>query len=119
MNEDNISCAIFSIIFAFFIVMSLVVSPTIAYNTDTYITKTVKKSERVQGRDANSGAKYLIFTEDEVLENTDTVWYWKYNSSDIYSLIEPGKTYKFRVYGFRIYFFSWYRNIISVEEVSK
>jgi hypothetical protein len=66
----------------------------------------------------SSGGKYLIFTDNEVLENTDSLWYWKWNSSDFYNKIEAGKTYKFTVYGWRVPFMSWYRNIVEVEQTN-
>lgn len=78
------------------------------------VTVTVTKSERVCKSDS---CKYLVFTPTEVFQNTDTVWRLKWDSSDLYAKIVNGKTYKFKVYGVRFGFLSWYRNIVSVEEV--
>jgi hypothetical protein len=39
----------------------------------------------------------------------------KFNSSDIYNQLEKGKKYRIKVYGFRIPFLSWYKNIIEVK----
>lgn len=75
------------------------------------LTAKVVKSERVCKNDV---CKYLVFTKDEVFENTDTVWRLKWNSSDLYAQIENGGTYSFKVYGVRFGYFSWYRNIVSV-----
>jgi hypothetical protein len=85
------------------------------YGTDEYVTFTVVEKERVAESDS---ARYLIFTDGEVFENTDSLWYWKWRSSDIYGNIKEGKTYNAHVYGWRVPFFSWYRNIIKMEEVS-
>lgn len=60
---------------------------------------------------------YLIFTEKEVFKNDDSLWYWKWNSSDVYNSLEVSKSYTVKVYGFRVPFLSWYRNIISVEKI--
>lgn len=57
--------------------------------------------------------KYLIFTENEVFENTDTIWFLKFNSTDYYNQLSPGKTCDLTVNKFRIAFLSYYRNIID------
>ncbi|MBU0959078.1 MAG: DUF1523 family protein [Nanoarchaeota archaeon] len=80
---------------------------------------TVVKTERTSGEDG----KYLVFGErpdgsTRVLENTDSPLELKWNSSDIYTKIVPGKTYDFRTYGFRIPFFSAYENILEAIPVS-
>lgn len=70
---------------------------------------TVKSKERIA--EANDG-KYLIFTKDEVYENTDSLFYWKFNSSDVYNKLEVGETYSCEVFNFRLEFLSMYKNII-------
>lgn len=82
-----------------------------AYGTDEVVTDKIVKTERVVTKDSS---RYIIYGEKEVYENTDSMWYWKYNSADFYRDIEQGKTYKLRVYGWRIPFFSMNRNIIEV-----
>lgn len=76
---------------------------------------TIVKMERVGG----DKGKYLVFTDEEVLQNTDCLVYWKFDSSDIYGELEVGKTYDFGVYGWRIPFFSMYKNILTVREVKQ
>jgi len=95
------------------VVSLLAISPIIAYNTDTYVEFTVNSKERIQSDDSS---KYLIFTDNGVYQNTDTVWYWKFNSSDVYNDLKVGDTYTARVYGFRIPFLSMYKNIINVNK---
>lgn len=78
---------------------------------------TVKQTEYVV---RNGQGRYLIFTEGgEVLENTDTILYGKWDSSDLQSNLEEGKTYDARVAGWRWPFFSCYRNVVSLEEVKR
>jgi hypothetical protein len=60
--------------------------------------------------------KYLIFTDKGVFENTDSWIELKFNSSDLYGKLEKGKTYDFRVYGWRIPLLSKYRNIVRARE---
>lgn len=103
------------IIITLFVLGLLSISPVIAYGTDEWIDITVKEKERVVG---GSGGKYLVFTDNEVFQNTDSWWYWKFNSADFYSDIEEGKDYKVRAYGFRIPFLSKYRNIIEINSSS-
>lgn len=91
------------------------ISPMIAYMTDETITVTVKDKERVvTGSGQSIASKFLVYTDQEVFENTDTVWYWKFDSADVQNSLEVGQTYQVRVYGFRVPFLSWFRNIESV-----
>lgn len=107
--------AIVGIVFGSVLVLALFLSsPIINYTTVQKVTAKVTKSERVVSKSGES-ATYLIFTENEVFNNVDTLWHWKWNSSDFYNKIEAGKTYELTVYGYRIPFLSGYRNIISYQ----
>ena len=82
--------------------------------TEGEVTATVTKSENdCRGKDR----VYIIFTDQEVLKNDDSLWYLKYNSSDFYNEIKVGKKYHFTVYGWRVPFLSWYRNVVDYEEI--
>lgn len=85
--------------------------------TQDFETFTVKKLERVTNVD-RKGSKYLVFTKNETFENTDELFFFKFNSSDIHGMMKEGSTYKAKVVGTRVTFLSWYRNIISVEELN-
>ena len=102
---------IVTLIIAFVVIGMLAASPLYAYLTDEVVTCTVEEKERVNKQDSS---KYLIFCEEQVLENTDSLWYWKWNSSDFYRDIKVGETYEVRVYGWRIPFLSMYQNIIEI-----
>lgn len=58
----------------------------------------------------------LIGTDKGVFEDSDSVPYLKFNSSDFYNELIPGKTYTFTVTGWRIPFLSAYPNIVSCED---
>jgi len=65
---------------------------------------------------------YMVFGKlpngkTRVFENIDSMFERKWNSSDVWAQIEQGKTYDLKTYGFRIPFFSYYENIIGVQEV--
>jgi hypothetical protein len=68
--------------------------------------------------DGNVSSKYLIFTDKGVFENTDAVFHAKWNSSDVYSQLSVGKSFKCKVYGFRVPLLSWYKNIVSCSNIS-
>lgn len=93
------------------VLLVVLFKPIVAYTTHTTITATVTKTER-----ANNGvdSKYLIFTDNEVFENTDSWLFLKFNSSDVYSKAVVGKTCEFDVYGIRFPLLSWYRNVTEV-----
>jgi len=74
------------------------------------VTIVVQEKERVADSDSS---KYLIWAEDgDVFENTDSLWFGKFNSSDLYGDLMVGNEYCVTVAGWRIPFFSMYRNII-------
>lgn len=99
-------------VFVIFVVGMLVFGGLYNRCTDHHVTVTV------QGKEYQSGqyGRYLIFTDGTTYKNSDTFWYWKFDSSDIYGRIEEGETYKMHVYGWRIPFLSSYPNIISMEK---
>lgn len=83
------------------------------YGTQQERTFTVNKMERVA---SDKSSKYLVFTDQGVLENTDSFFRWKFNSSDVYNQLQPGKRYTCDTYGWRLQFGSVYPNIVSCRE---
>lgn len=78
-----------------------------------YLTNTVSILVQEKERLDDKGY-YLIFTDGEVFQNKDSIFFWKFNSSDIQGNLKIGSTYKVKVVGVRIPIFSLYRNIIEV-----
>ena len=97
------------------IVLSIGFNFFYSIGTRATATFTATKTERVLHNDSS---KYMVFTDTEVYENTDSLLNWKWNSSDIYATLLPHHTYQAEVYGFRIPFFSTYRNILSVKDIT-
>jgi hypothetical protein len=99
------------------------VIPTVYNNHENEYTGTVTWKERIQyGMLWWSTSAYLIYTVDEygvprVFKNTDTTLRSKFNSSDLYALINIGETYRFKAVGFRDHVFFDYENIIEFEKV--
>ena len=108
---------VFVIAFIVLLVASIGISIYLPIATKENVTITVVDKERIveSGTDSVS-SKYLIFTEDEVFENTDSLLVFKFNSSDIQGKLKIGETYQVRVYGWRVPIFSMYRNIIEIEK---
>lgn len=67
-------------------------------------------------------SKYMVFTKDEdenvyPFEVADNLFYFRWDSSDMYGKIEIGNTYKIKTIGWRVPLFSWYENIVSAEKI--
>ena len=102
-----------------FLVASLVVADVVVtLTTVTDVEATVTKCERVTvGSGDTLRSYYLVFTEEETFKNEDCTLHWKFNSSDIHGRLEEGKRYQFKVYGWRVQFLSWYRNVLDATEL--
>lgn len=92
-------------------------SAGISYGTiKTVSNVTITDKERIVERSGEStSSKYLVFTDTETFENTDSLWHFKFDSSDIYGKFQPGQVCDLTVTGFRVSFMSMYRNILEVD----
>ena len=95
------------------------------YGTMEDVTITVDQLRtKLSNNDGELVEKYLVSGtypdgKQEVFENTDSTLHWKFNSSDVQLIeLKQGHTYNAKVYGFRVPFLSWYRNIADIEKVS-
>lgn len=80
---------------------------------------TVTKAERIiSGSGENTHGRYMVWTDKEVFEVTDTLLFTRWDSADTYGQIQVGKTYRFKVAGWRFGCLSWNRNILEYEEIS-
>lgn len=79
----------------------------------------VTDKERQVKSDGDGGttSKYIVFTDKEVFENTDSFIRGKWRSSDLQGKLHVGCSYDFNVYGFRNGPFSIYRNIVDAQHV--
>ncbi|MBB76556.1 MAG: hypothetical protein CMJ75_18785 [Planctomycetaceae bacterium] len=89
------------------------------WTQDTVTVKVTEKERITTGSGESITSKYLVFTETETFENTDVLILGKFDSSDVQGSIQPGETYRLRVYGWRVPFLSWYRNIIEGNRVGE
>lgn len=102
-----------------FIVVFMVIYNVVYFTSAIDTTITVTKTDRIvessgSGKDLTVTSKYLVYTTDETFENTDAIFFGKYNSSDFQGKLLPNKTYKVKVIGWRLPFFSTYRNIVKI-----
>ena len=75
-------------------------------------------TERVVKRASGQGGdKYLLYTDRGVFQNTDSVWAWKFRSSDLQAELRDGGRYRCETQGWRIPFLSEYRNVLDCEPV--
>lgn len=99
---------------AVFLALFIAVSTYSAYGTIDMVEARVTNTERLVTKE---DSKWLVMTDVLVMENTDTIFHLKFNSSDIQAKLEVGNTYEFTTYGWRVPFLSMYPNIIGVERV--
>lgn len=108
------------------VVIAVTAFPVLNFSNDHKYTVTITDKERVTiqfvAKDNNTNSKYLIYGEDEngktyVFEDTDTLFRWKFNSSDVYGALKEGETYELTVIGFRNHLLNWYENIIDFKVV--
>lgn len=89
--------------------------PSYAYNRMTAENVQITVSSKDRECKNEKDCRYVIYTTEEVFENRDSWWYLKFNSSDLYNKLVPGQTYNVTVTGWRIPFFSMYRNIVELK----
>lgn len=101
------------ILWGSFLAVWLVFSVYYQWGTHDEVEGKIKRLEAV-----GSSGQYLVFLDEgEVLENSDSFFNGKWNSSDVYNRLEEGHCYEFSVYGWRVNFLSWYKNILEYDEV--
>lgn len=106
------------------VVIAVIAFLVMNFSNDHTYTVTITDKERVttQVAEGQTDSKYLIYGEDEngktyVFEDTDTLFRWKFNSSDVFGALKEGETYELTVIGFRVHIFNWYENIIDFKAV--
>lgn len=82
---------------------------------EAIIITVVDKERITTGSGESMKGKFVVYTENEVFENTDSWLFLKFNSADFQSRLKPGERYAVIVAGWRIPFLSRYRNIINIK----
>ncbi len=106
------------------VIIAVIMVPVMNFSNDHTYTVTITDKERVTTQSAKDSidSKYLIYGEDEngktyVFEDSDTLFRWKFNSSDVYGALKEGETYELTVIGFRVHILNWYENIVDFKAV--
>lgn len=114
---DSIIDKLWTVLFVILIGLAIF-SPVIYYvlwtGSRTELTITVQEKERVNYGD---DSRYLVWsTENRVFQVTDSWFAFKFDASNRYGQLQEGKTYNIVINGWRVHFFSWYPNILEIEE---
>ena len=118
-NKNSLGCLTAILL----VVIAVIAVPVVNFTNDHKYTITITDKERVTAQSAKDNiSKYLIYGEDEngktyVFEDTDTLFRWKFNSSDVYGALKEGETYELTVIGFRVHILNWYENIVDFKAV--
>jgi hypothetical protein len=85
-----------------------------AWSSQRTATCTVESVDRIS--DGNGGSDARIYTKEcGVLENTDSIPFFKFNSADIQGQIKAGQVYTFDVAYWRIPLFSMFPDVLEVK----
>lgn len=106
--------ALFALVVMFIIGFAIFEHSNTKTVTFTVQDKAIKTNCNNNG---NCSSDYLIYTNKGVYKDTDSFWFLKFRSSDLYGNLHRGKTYTCKVYGFRVGLTSTYPNIISCKNV--
>ncbi len=78
--------------------------------TEKEVTITVINSEKF----GDETGRYIIFTPDEVFEDTNDYYHDKHNATEVFNKLQKGRTYKVKVVSFYWPALPHFRNIIEV-----
>lgn len=99
-----------------FLVLLFAFSGWYAYGTNDTLTAKVTNTERVCGSGQDGSCKWLVMTDKMSFENVDSLFHWKWNSTDFQGKLEVGETYTLEYYGWRVPMMSAYPNIVGVSQ---
>ena len=116
--EDDIIALQFML--AFFAVAGLF-SALYALGTRRKIVFTVKEKGTLTHGYTQNGrgttyTNFMIYTTDgRALKNVNSIWFWKWRSTELQAKMQKGKRYTATIYGWRIGAFNVYPNIVDVK----
>lgn len=90
----------------------------LAWTSRRHVIATVNHKERVY-YPKKLKSLYLVFTDKGVFRNQDSWAFLSFDSSDVYSKLERGSTYKFTIYLYRSRWSSDYPNILKINKCPK
>jgi hypothetical protein len=109
------STTAFAAFFAGLVMVLAMLGAVAYYNTQETIEATINDKERVcSSSGEGTSCAYRVYTDTEVFVNKDSLLFRKWNSADVQGQLEAGRSYELTVVGWRIPFFSAFRNIVEV-----
>ncbi|MGW0065363.1 hypothetical protein ACWDTT_36320 [Streptosporangium sandarakinum] len=112
-RDDNFELFLPLIGFAVVVLIALGIGLAKASTSHTEVLQ-IRDKQRVCDGGSNGSCRYLIWTDQGVHENTDSMLAGKWDSSDVQGALQIGRTYEVDVRGWRIPFLSSYPNITAV-----
>ena len=118
--DDN---AIVTLIALLLMVIFAPISALYAYLTRKTLIFVVKEKGTLTHGSVNNGngntqTDFMIYTKDNrAFKNVNSLWYWKWRSTELQAKMQKGKKYRAIIYGWRIGAFGVYPNIVSVKEI--
>ena len=119
MQDDIIAIQLF----ALFVGVCALFSAFYAYGTKRKIVFTVKEKGTLTHGYTHDGhgttyTNFMIYTTDgRALKNVNSLWFWKWRSTELQAKLQKGKRYTATVYGWRIGAFNVYPNIVGVKPI--
>lgn len=99
-----------------FVLFLLSIVSAISYNKQTHV-RTGEITNLYVKNEKDSSKFYIVLNNKEVITNTDSILFGKYNSADIQAALSVGEKVTIKTAGHRDNLFSMYENAISVKEV--
>ena len=124
-KELTNDAVIINLIIVFAMILFAPISALYAYLTKKNIVFVVKEKGTLTHGSVNNGnggtqTDFMIYTKDDrAFKNVNSLWYWKWRSTELQAKIQNDKKYRAIVYGWRIGAFNVYPNIVKVKEIKK
>jgi len=103
-NWKLIACIIFVLV---------LIGLAISYPYTTKFERTITVSKVFQTINSEKHVYMVTDQKGNSYKIQDTIFYWHFKSTDLWTKLEQGKTYRIKAYGWRIAFISGYPNIIE------
>ena len=119
MTEDIIAIQVLLVVFAIFLFFGAIYA-FCTHRKTTFVVK--EKGTLTHGYSNRNGGStwtnFMVYTRDgRAFKNVNSLWFWKWRSTELQAKIQKGKKYVADVYGWRIGGINVYPNIVNVREV--
>ncbi len=120
INNDTIEKEFLIIkIVAIIIIILTYAAQLYIFNYSNVKELTIQVKEKYIKKYGESDTYMVIDSNNNSYKISDLIYIWKFNSTDLYTLLEIGEKYKITTSGIRCRIFSNYPNINKIEKISK